>query len=214
MKNLPLIFVLLAISASGAYVYVRRSAQRQLSAAEIRDVLAQGGAKTEVTSTPGGGTKIVISAPGAAKDSSAPGKNGFIGDSGYLVELPSDYTALPEKKDGLERVKFFPMDHPPKTSDAPGLVLLEVTPSKGPDGRLLATLEGYKAGMLETSRQYGETCSFSATAFALPGFEVTFTHPPTPGALIQVLLQGKAHYYMFSAHDRKLVESFAATLKE
>lgn len=153
--------------------------------------------------------EVNAAAPAAAKS----GPTGFMGNSGYLMELPAGYTANARMEKETELVYFFPEGTAPATDESKygetGVVRLEVQPAKM-EGKPL-TLEIVKKGVSASLKQRKETFTVKDLDVGRPAFQVDITKP---ARLVQLFTRGETMLYVFTGGDEALVQSLARSVKE
>lgn len=141
-------------------------------------------------------------------------RTGFVGDSGYLMEVPAGYEVYAEMRGTSELVIFYPKGTKPvadeKQYQALGIVRLEVSePPQVKGGR--ATLGDLKKGVLYTLDNNKETYTQKDLSLALPAFQVDITRP---NPITQLFLGGKNVFYVFTGGDEKLMLSMAESVRD
>lgn len=184
-------FAIACIMLAAGYIYIRQSAEHRRSDGVAPD----------------------RAAPAHNAAATADGVSSFLGNSGYLMELPDDYDAAPAIKDGREIVHFYPKGAEPTLDETlfkeRRVVRLEVNPMKIGDRKL--TLDIVKKGVVMTLEQNKEAFSVKDLNLGLPGFQVDIT---TPMELKQVFLEGASTLYTLTGNDEALMHRLGGSIKE
>lgn len=149
----------------------------------------------------------------AVEERPSSGVNGYMGKTGYLMEIPGDYEAYPSTQGAGELVFFYPRGGQPTMDEARygqlRLVRLEVFPSVI-EGKALP-LPALKEGVARTLDQRGETYTLQDLNLGRPAFQATITKPKE---LKQVFVEGAGVIYQFTGADEELIYAMARSIKE
>jgi len=153
-----------------------------------------------------------LSAASAAAESKP---NGFMGNSGYLLEFPGNYDAFAEMRGRVEMAFFFPKGGQPSVDESKykelGLVRLEVieTPPTKKKGAEVAA--AVKRGVEKSLQERRETYTVKDLALLNGAFLVHITQP---NDILQLFVQGEKVIYMFTGGDEALMSSLAGSIRE
>jgi len=143
------------------------------------------------------------------------GASAFVGETGYMVQYPTDYAAASGSSDSDKKnevVYFFPQG----TSIAAlkgeaeygrlGVIRLEVQP------RSDLTLADVRGAMTESAKKRKETFTQEDRKFSFPAFEMRIS---APLKLVQVVVLGSRSVYLFTAGaDGPVLDSLLQSLTE
>ena len=142
------------------------------------------------------------------------GKSAFVGDSGYLLDFPSEYDVSPGMRGNSEVVYFFPKGTRPTEDErkykALGMVRLEVSKPPVFNGKR-ATLEDLKKGVRYSLEKNKETFTLKDVPMAREAFQVNIT---LPNEITQLFVDGTGVFYSFTGADERLMYSLAESIKE
>lgn len=156
----------------------------------------------------------------SAKD--AKSGNMFMGNYGYILEYPADYTALPgfdDPEKTMERVLIYPKRAPATELEERhyakhGIVRVEVAPiiARTPDGNFRAGLKELTQVIPQALERGGEKCAVSKFKSRFPAAKLTITGKIP---LVQVVVEGAKVTYIFTAaKDDARLRSLIGSLKE
>lgn len=152
-------------------------------------------------------------AAGAGREGPS-GKSGFIGDSGYLLQLPDGYEVLAEMRGKTELALFYPKGAKPTFEEAKykalGIVRLEVREIPLMNGRRVS-IKDLMNGVGYTLEQNKEQFTLKKVAMGRGAFQVDVT---SPGRITQLFIQGRDVFYVFTGGDEELLYALARGVRE
>jgi hypothetical protein len=144
----------------------------------------------------------------------ASGKSAFAGDSGYLLQFPSEYDVYAEMRGKTELVFFYPkgtkLTSEEKQYKALGIIRLEVSAPPKINGSR-ATLEDLKKGVEFSLTKNKETFKIKDADLGRAAFQANIT---LPNEITQLFVDGKDVFYVFTGADEALMRSLAQSIVE